>query len=103
MHRDAFQRDQIVGQFLVDVFQDRFCFRDGLGAKLEIDISHSDGGIDLASLGARSGMLLDGGGSSTMFIGEEARRGARGTVVGGWRPVATFFGVRARPLSSVAP
>lgn len=53
----------------------------------------------LARLGARNGMLLDGGGSSTIAIGEEARHVARGTLFGGWRPVATFFGVRARPLA----
>jgi len=54
----------------------------------------------LARLGARSAMLLDGGGSSTMAIGEDARRVARGTLFGGWRPVATFFGVRARPVAN---
>jgi Phosphodiester glycosidase len=54
----------------------------------------------LAELGARDAMLLDGGGSSAMAIGEGARGVARGPLLGGWRPVATFFGVRARQLSA---
>jgi hypothetical protein len=54
----------------------------------------------LAKLGARDAMLLDGGGSSAMAIGEGARGVARGPLFGGWRPVATFFGVRARRLGA---
>ena len=54
----------------------------------------------LAKLGARDAMLLDGGGSSAMAIGEGGRNLARGALFGGWRPVATFFGVRARRLNS---
>lgn len=50
----------------------------------------------LVKLGARDAMLLDGGGSSAMALGEGARGVARGALFGGWRPVATFFGVRAR-------
>src|SRR5215510_11510767 len=51
----------------------------------------------LADLGARDGMLLDGGNSSSMAIGLGARVVSPGTVYG-WRPVATQFGVRAEPL-----
>jgi hypothetical protein len=54
----------------------------------------------LAKLGARDGMLLDGGGSSAMGIGEGARGLSKGALFGGLRPVATFFGVRARRLSA---
>lgn len=54
----------------------------------------------LAKLGARNAMLVDGGGSSAMAIGEGGRHIARGTLFGGWRPVATFFGIRARRLDS---
>ena len=54
----------------------------------------------LAKLGARDAMLLDGGGSSAIAIGEGGRDLARGALFGGWRPVATFFGVRARRLDS---
>lgn len=50
---------------------------------------------ELAALGARDGMLLDGGGSTAMVIGEGAVGVRPGTVLGGWRPVATHFGVRA--------
>ena len=53
----------------------------------------------LAKLGARDAMLLDGGSSSAMAIGEGGLNLPRGTLLGGWRPVATFFGVRARQLS----
>jgi hypothetical protein len=53
----------------------------------------------LAKLGARNAMLLDGGASSAMAIGEGGRGMASGALLGGWRPVATFFGVRARRLN----
>jgi phosphodiester glycosidase len=53
----------------------------------------------LAKLGARDGMLLDGGSSSAMAIGEGSRYLAGATLIGGWRPVATFFGVRARRIA----
>jgi hypothetical protein len=52
----------------------------------------------LAKLGARDAMLLDGGSSSAMAIGEGGLNLPSGTLVGGWRPVATFFGVKARQL-----
>ena len=51
----------------------------------------------LADLGARDGMLLDGGSSSSMAIGTGASVVSSGAVYG-WRPVATQFGVRAEPL-----
>jgi hypothetical protein len=53
----------------------------------------------LAKLGARNAMLLDGGASSAMAIGEGGRGLASGALHGGWRPVATFFGIRARRLN----
>ena len=52
----------------------------------------------LADLGAKQGMLLDGGGSSSMAIGEGARAIKPGVLYGGLRAVATQVGVRARPL-----
>lgn len=52
----------------------------------------------LADLGAKDGMLLDGGGSSSMAIGANARGVRPGVLFGGWRAVATFVGVRAQPL-----
>jgi Phosphodiester glycosidase len=51
----------------------------------------------LANLGARDGMLLDGGDSSSMAIGKGASAVSPG-IVYGWRPVANQFGVRAEPL-----
>ena len=51
---------------------------------------------ELADLGAKDGMLLDGGGSSSMAIGKGATGVSAGVLYGGWRPVATFFGIRAR-------
>jgi len=53
---------------------------------------------ELADLGAKDGMLLDGGGSSSMAIGKGAAGVSAGVLYGGWRPVATHFGVRARPI-----
>jgi hypothetical protein len=53
---------------------------------------------ELADLGAKDGMLLDGGDSSAMAIGKGAARVSAGVLYGGWRPVATFFGVRAQRL-----
>jgi hypothetical protein len=52
----------------------------------------------LADLGAKDGMLLDGGGSSSMALGKDAAGVPAGVLYGGWRPVATYFGVRAQPL-----
>jgi hypothetical protein len=55
----------------------------------------------LADLGAKDGTLLDGGGSSSMAIGKGAEGVPAGTLYGGWRPVATHFGVRALPIRAV--
>jgi hypothetical protein len=55
----------------------------------------------LVSMGAREGMFLDSGSSSAMAIGEGARGIAQGALFSGWRPVATYFGVRARPIASM--
>jgi Phosphodiester glycosidase len=52
----------------------------------------------LADLGAKDGMLLDGGGSSAMALGKDAEGVPAGVLYGGWRPVATYFGIRATPL-----
>jgi hypothetical protein len=52
----------------------------------------------LADLGAKDGMLLDGGGSSSIALGKDAAGVRAGVLYGGWRPVATYFGVRAKPL-----
>jgi hypothetical protein len=49
----------------------------------------------LAELGATDGILLDGGSSSAMAIGGKPRGVTAGVVYGGWRPVASFFGIRA--------
>jgi Phosphodiester glycosidase len=49
----------------------------------------------LAELGATDGILLDGGSSSAMAIGGKPRGATAGVVYGGWRPVATYFGIRA--------
>jgi len=54
--------------------------------------------MKLAGLGAKDGMLLDGGHSSSLAIGEGAVGVQVGTAFGGWRPVATQFGIRARSL-----
>jgi hypothetical protein len=53
----------------------------------------------LADLGAKDGMLLDGGGSSSMALGKQSAGSGSLALFGGWRPVATQFGVRARHRS----
>jgi len=45
-------------------------------------------------------MLLDGGSSSSMAIGKDAKGVSAGIVTGGWQPLATYFGVRAQRLGS---
>jgi hypothetical protein len=52
----------------------------------------------LADIGADEGIFLDGGSSSAMAIGEGARGVSGGVLFGGWRPVATYFGVKAEFL-----
>jgi hypothetical protein len=54
----------------------------------------------LVDLGAEEGVMLDGGSSSAMAIGEGARRVSGGVLLGGWRPVATYFGVKAELLGA---
>jgi hypothetical protein len=53
----------------------------------------------LAKLGAKEGMLLDGGHSSAMAIGQGASNVPAGTVFGGWRAVPTYFGIKAEPVA----
>jgi hypothetical protein len=53
----------------------------------------------LAELGAKDGILLDGGDSTSMALGEQARGVRPGVLTGDWRPVATHLGVRARALA----
>ncbi len=54
----------------------------------------------LADLGAKDGMLVDGGHSSSMVLGAEAHGVRPGRLHDGWGPVATCFGVRARPVEA---
>jgi hypothetical protein len=49
----------------------------------------------LASRGAADAIPLDGGGSSTLFLGASRALPRSGCVVGGQRPIATFVGIRA--------
>lgn len=52
----------------------------------------------LAEQGAQDGFLVDGGHSTTMVLSPEAAHVQTGEMLHGWRPVATFFGIRAEPL-----
>jgi hypothetical protein len=52
----------------------------------------------VVTLGATQATMLDGGSSTTMVIADDARGAPHGTLLGGWRPVATYVGIRARPL-----
>jgi len=52
----------------------------------------------MSDLGAEYAIQLDSGDSTCMFLGSAAEGVRSGTVIGGWRPVATTFGVRALPV-----
>ena len=56
----------------------------------------------LAALGAKEGFLLDGGGSSSMAIGQGSTGIPATLLSGSGRPVATYIGVRALPCGSPA-
>jgi hypothetical protein len=60
--------------------------------------SYLTAGRELVRLGAKVGLLVDGGTSMAMALGRDARGVRSGTVTGNWRPVATQFGFRAEPL-----
>jgi hypothetical protein len=53
----------------------------------------------LSEHGAQDGFLLDGGHSTTMVLAGQAAHVRTGEMLHGWRPVATFLGVRAAPLN----
>jgi hypothetical protein len=53
---------------------------------------------NLADKGAKIGIMVDGGSSTSMAIGDLAVGVRSGTVRGNWRPVATHFGFRADPI-----
>jgi Phosphodiester glycosidase len=57
----------------------------------------------LAELGATDGILLDGGSSSAMAFGGKPQGVTAAAVYGGWRPVASYFGIRAPAGASKAP
>ncbi len=52
----------------------------------------------LAQHGAEDGFLLDGGHSTNMVLGPKAAQVRSGSLLGGWRPVATCFGIKAQSL-----
>jgi len=52
----------------------------------------------LALRGATHATMLDGGTSSTMTLGWDARNVRFGTLLNGWRPVGNIVGIRAKPL-----
>lgn len=52
----------------------------------------------MAAAGATDAILVDSGDSSCMVIGAAASHADAGAVHGGYRPVATCFGVTARPV-----
>jgi hypothetical protein len=56
--------------------------------------------LSLANLGAKDGILLDGGSSTSMAIGRDSASTGPRILSGGGRPVATYFGVRARPTGA---
>jgi hypothetical protein len=55
---------------------------------------------ELTKLGARDGMVLDGGDSTSMALGHQARGVRPGVLLQGWRPPATHIGVRAKPIKT---
>ena len=55
-------------------------------------------GEQLIRMGAKVAVAVDGGTSTAMALGRDARGVRPGTVTGNWRPVATVFGFKADPL-----
>ena len=53
---------------------------------------------EAVATGRVDGLLLDGGHSTSMAMGADARGVQPGVLLGRWRPVATHFGIRARSL-----
>ncbi len=51
----------------------------------------------LAAKGAKIGVMVDGGTSSSMAIGNDATGVRPGAITGNWRPVANVFGLRFTP------
>jgi hypothetical protein len=52
----------------------------------------------LADEGAKIGVMVDGGTSTAMVLGAQARGVRPGAVMGNWRPVANVFGFRANNI-----
>lgn len=52
----------------------------------------------LAAEGAKFGVLVDGGTSTAMALGENSHGISPGTITGNWRPVANVFGFRAAKI-----
>jgi hypothetical protein len=53
---------------------------------------------EMVRFGAKEVVFMDGGDSTVMALGPGAADVRGGAVLGNWRPVATFFGVRAIPV-----
>ena len=62
------------------------------------DASHAAAWEVLQDAGAQEAVVMDGGGSSTLNLHRTAATPRTGTLVGGWRPVATHVGVYAEPV-----
>jgi len=62
--------------------------------------SHHLAGRTLVELGAKEAVMLDGGDSTQLYLAESRTDAPHGTLLGGHRPVATFFGVRAATLQA---
>jgi len=63
------------------------------------DVTRGTAAQILADQGATDGLVLDGGGSTALYMGHSARDVPGGLHLGGGRPVATHVGIRARRAS----
>ncbi|MES3629153.1 MAG: phosphodiester glycosidase family protein [Longimonas sp.] len=62
------------------------------------DVTRAAAAQILADRGARDGIVLDGGGSTTFYLARHTQPAPWGLRLGGMRPVATHVGVRAQPV-----
>lgn len=62
------------------------------------DVTERRAAVEMSRLGATEAIPLDGGSSTEMVLGADARRVRPGAIMQTWIPNATHFGIRAQPF-----